>query len=185
MRVPLTSLLALGLAACPAATTSHGDAGTVPAEVDAVPDAGVPTVTARKIDAWLAYQRQLLSVPRADGGLGIVSRARLEQAVRLDAGLSEDDVDAIEDVVAAVVTARNLSKLTGVEAVREFEKVTSTLSAAQKVRAQQAMSDVSTRAQQAAALEAEKARFGAEAVQAVMAREAEVTKVWDTLVDAK
>jgi len=149
---------------------------------EAAPDGG--WLTAAKVDAWLGYHRQLML--KLDGGaLDLTGRARRERAVRLDAGLSEEEVDRIEDVVAAVVTARTLSRLTGGDALREFEQATAALTPAQRAQAQKAMADLRSRAQQASGFEAEKARFGADAVEAVTAREADVTKTWDAFVDAK
>ncbi len=133
-------------------------------------DAGWP-LTQATVDAWLRYQGQVMVKLDA----GTIERARRERAIRVDAGLSEEEVDAVEDVVAAVVTARNIAKITGGDAMREFEKVTAALPASLRAKAPGV----------AATLDAEKARFGEAAVSAVVAREIEVTKVWDALVEAK
>jgi hypothetical protein len=100
-------------------------------------DAG-SVLTPAKVDAWLGYQRQMLATLDA----GALDRARRERALRLDAGLTEDDIDHIE-----------------------------------------AMREVRARSSAASSLEAEKALYGAESVKAVLAREAQVIKTWDTLVE--
>ncbi len=140
-------------------------------------------LTPAKLDAWLGYQRQMMMMAKSDAGA--LGRARLERAARLDAGLSEDDIDRIEDLVAAVVTGRNLLKLTGGDALREFEQATASLTPAQRAQAQKAMADLKAKAQQTAGFEAERAKFGADVVNAVMAREAEATKTYEALVEAK
>jgi hypothetical protein len=141
-------------------------------------DAG-SVLTPAKVDAWLGYQRQMLATLDA----GALDRARRERALRLDAGLTEDDIDHIEDVVAAIATARTLATLTGSDAVREFEAATASLTPAQKLKAEEAMREVRARSSAASSLEAEKALYGAESVKAVLAREAQVIKTWDTLVE--
>ena len=127
------------------------------------------------------YQRQMMT--RTDAGA--LDRARRERTLRTDAGLTEDEVDRIEDVVAAVVTQRNLAKLTGTDAVKQFEQATASLTPAQKAKAEQAMADLRARSAQSTNLDAERARFGSDSVSAVMAHEADVTKMWDALVEAK
>ncbi len=139
-----------------------------------------------KIEAWLWYQKHLLRDPLNDAGPGVslpVGRAKRERALRVDAGLSEDDIDFIEDLVAAVVTARNLAKLTGADAMRDFEQAAVALTPAQKSQSAQAMAGIRARAAQAASLEAEKARFGSANVEAVLAREGECTKTYDAMVE--
>ncbi len=180
----LFCLIACVSTACAKPATQAPIAGPPPAASAEVPviadDAGWP-LTEAKVVAWLAYQRLMMA--RTDAGA--LDRARRERALRTDAGLSEDEVDRIEDVVAAIVTQRNLARLTGSEAVRQFEQATAALTPAQRAKAEQAMADLRARSAQATSLDAEKARFGADAVNAVLAHEAEATKTWDTLVEAK
>jgi hypothetical protein len=88
-------------------------------------------------------------------------------------------------VVAAVVAQRTIATLTGAEAVKEFERVTQGLSVEYRQKVEQAFGDVRARAQQVASLDAERARFGAAAVDLVLAREAEVTQVWNSLLNGQ
>lgn len=176
--------LAALMLACTKPVALEASDASVPAERD---ERSVETgldggwLTPVKLEAWLSYHRQFAMKSDA----GALARARRERSIRLDAGLTEADIDRIEDVVAAVVTSRNLSKLTGGDALREFEQATASLTPAQRAQAQKAMADLRTRAQQTASFELERAQFGAEAVNVVMAREAEVTKTYEALVEAK
>ena len=149
-------------------------------------DAGL--MSASKLDAWLRYQKQLLGKPLLDAGLAplnAMGRARRERALRVDAGLSEDEVDFIEDLVAAIVTERNLAKLTGVEAMRDFEQAAVALTPSQKAQTAKALAGVRARAAQATSLEAQKTRFGAANVEAALARESELTKTYDAMVEGR
>ncbi len=164
----------------PLATPALGSTATI-TQVPVLTESATGALSEAKVAAWLEYQRQMMT--RSDAGAQ--GRARRERSIRTDAGLTEDEVDRIEDVVAAVVTQRNLAKLTGGDAVKQFEQATASLTAAQRAKAEQAMADLRARAAQSTNLDAERARFGEDAVRAVMAHEAEVTKMWDALVEAK
>lgn len=184
--IRLLMCLPAGCAACRPVVSGATDASVTisAARVPGV-DAGWP-LTEAKVDAWLSYQRKVRAKVEVGAvQFSVTELARHEHAVRADAGLSEEEVDHIEDVVAAVVTSRNVSKLTGVEALREFERVAASLPETQRSQVDLAMRELRTKAQRAASLEPEKARFGVEAVGAVLAREAEVTAMWDALVEAK
>lgn len=183
-RLPL--LLALLLVACP----ERKQVAVEPAPVERTttaesPDAGI-TLTVAKLDAWLTYHRQLRALVSDDGGaLDMKAKAKRERSLREDLQLSEPELDSIEELVGAVVAQRTISRLTGAEAVKEFDKVTLGLKAEQREKVEQALGDVRTRAQAVASLDAERAKFGADAVAMVLAREAEVTATWDALLDGK
>lgn len=183
-RLPL--LLSLLLIACPERKQAPVEAA--PAQrpiVLAEADAGV-TLTGAKLDAWLAYHRQLRALVSDDGGsLDMKTKAKRERALREALQLSEPELDALEELVGAVVAQRTISRLTGAEAVKEFDKVTLGLKAEQREKVEQAFGDVRTRAQAVASLDAERAKFGVDAVAMVLAREAEVTATWDALMDGR
>lgn len=177
------ALVILVLVACPArreASSAGPDAGSARSSTE--PEAVAP-VSAAKLDAWLRYHRALRAGD--DGGLDAKGRALHERAVRTEAGLSEADVDRLEDLIGAVVTQRTIGKLTGAEALRGFDKVTVTLKAEQRQKVEEAFGDVKARAQQGASLEAERAKFGDEAVSLVLTREPELTEVWDSLLNGR
>ena len=183
-RSPL--LLALLLVACPERKQAPVEAAPVQQATSPVAiDAGV-TLTAAKLDAWLSYHQQLRALVSDDGGaLDMKVKAKRERALREALQLSELELDSIEELVGAVVAQRTISRLTGAEAVKEFDKVTLGLKAEQREKVEQAFGDVRSRAQAVASLDAERAKFGDDAVTLVLAREAELTEVWNSLLNGR
>lgn len=179
------ALLTLLLVGCPErreVSSSPSDAAI--ARPSTQPEAVVP-ISAAKLDAWLRYHHALRAFSSDDAGIDAKGRALRERAVRTEAGLTEADVDGLEDLIGAVVTQRTLGKLTGAEALRGFDKVTLTLKPEQRQKVEEAFGDVKARAQQGASLDAERAKFGDEAVGLVLAREAELTEVWESLLNGR
>jgi hypothetical protein len=177
--------LCLLLLGCPKPPESPaGDAGLAIAEL---PDAG-PVVTEARLAAWLQWQQALAALPplgRPDGGGGeLRRRARQEAALLADAGLTSDQADAIEAVVAAVVAERNVAKLTGADALAQFRAGMKQLGEEQRARAEAALADLQAKSTQGS-LTAVEEQHGAEAVRVVLTREAEVTKTWDALLEAR
>lgn len=168
---------------CPPSSPSSAavDAGAATHAVDAG-----PPVTAARLDAWLAWHRALAALPVRDGGAGeLRQRARLEAALLADAGLTDAQADAIEAVVAAVVAERSVAKLTGAEALTQFKAGLQALAPEQRAKAEAALADLQARAAPQGALVAVEAQFGVDAVRVVLDREAEVTKTWDALLEAR
>ncbi|MEW6435171.1 MAG: hypothetical protein AB1730_27030 [Myxococcota bacterium] len=176
------------LSACPKPAPTADASEVVPA-VAAV-DAG-SWLTAEALDGWLRYQRgaaALAPVARGDAGPvtardEVKARARAEAALRADAGLTAEQVDRIEALVAAVVTQRTLAKLSGGDALEPFEGALAELGPEQRAKAEAALTELRGQAP-AASLAAAEAEFGADAVRLVLTREPEVTKTWDALLDA-
>jgi hypothetical protein len=151
-------------------------------------DAG-PMVTEARLDAWLRWQQAMAALPplgRADGGGGgeLRARARQEAALLADAGLTSDQADALEAVVAAVVAERNVAKLTGADALAQFRSGMKTLGPEQRAKAEAALADLQAKSVQGS-LGPVEAVYGAEAVRVVLTKEAEVTKTWDALLEAR
>lgn len=188
MRRALVLLVVGGLTACPKPTAAP-DASAPGPQVAAV-DAG-SWLTAEALDGWLRYQRgatALAPVGRGDGGVvtardEVKARARAEAALRADAGLTVEQVDRIEALVAAVVTQRTLAKLSGGDALQQFEGALVELGPEQRAKAEAALTELKGKAP-APSLAAAEAEFGADAVRLVLTRESEVTKTWDALLDA-
>jgi hypothetical protein len=174
--------LALVLTGCPRSEVVRAapDASVVG---DAVLDAGA-VVTEARLDAWLSWQRALAQAPAFDGGDALRRRARAELAALADAGLTVSQVDAIEAVVAAVVAERSVAKLTGADAVAQFKGALAELSAEQKAKAEAALAELQAKGAQNS-LAGVEAQYGVEAVRVVLTREAEVTKTWDALLEAR
>lgn len=185
MRWFVLTLLFLG---CPPAASpvAASDAGTL---VGGAMDAG-PLVTEARLAAWLKWQAELAALPalsRTDGGPGpteLRARARQEAMLLADAGLSGDQADAIEAVVAAVVAERNVARITGADALQQFREGMAHLSVEQRVKAEAALAATQIKTSQGSLKQVEE-MHGAEAVRVVLTREAEVTKTWDALLEAR
>lgn len=166
------------------------DAAPAPV-VDASADAG-GWLQPAALEAWLAYQRALAALPqvsRGDAGPATARddvrvRARAEAALRADAGLSLGEVDRIEALVAAVVTERTLARLVGADALAQFRGALAGLGDEQRQKAEAALSALDAK-RDAGSLDAVEAEFGTDAVRLVLTREAEVTKTWDALLEAR
>lgn len=188
MRRALVLAAGLALAGCPKSTEAPDASVAAAAEVSV--DAG-SWLTPDALDAWLRYQRGLSTLPpvaRGDGGAvtardEVKARAHAEAALRADAGLSVDQVDRIEALVAAVVTERTLAKLSGGDALQQFQGALNELSPEQRAKAEAALTDLKAKTPVSSLAKSED-EFGVEAVRLVLTREAEVTKTWDALLDA-
>lgn len=182
MRWLAISLLFLG---CPKPPGPVGPADSGPAIVEVV-DAG-QVVTEARLAAWLGWQQALASLPpigRADGGSELRARARQEAVLLEQAGLTSDEADAIEAVVAAVVAERNVAKLTGADALQQFRSGIKQLGGDQRLKAEAALADLQAKSPQGSLTVVEE-QHGVEAVRVVLTREAEVTKTWDALLEAR
>ena len=188
MRGPGFTLLICLFSGCPkpAAVPELPDSG--PAVLAGV-DAG-PLVTEARLAAWLAWQDALSKLPplghsdAGSAGLELRHRARQESALLADAGLTADQADEIEAVVAAVVAERNVAKLTGADALQQFRAGMASLNPEQRLKAEAALADLQAKSPQGS-LTAVEALHGVDAVRVVLTREAEVTKTWDALLEAR
>ncbi len=156
--------------------------------VDGGADAGW-VLTAARLEAWVAFEEALAQQgvsARSDAGVRVDARGRahLEVALLADAGLTRDDVDRIEDLVAPFVAERNVERLTGLAALGQFERALQQLTPEQRRQAEQAMvaADGGRASNPLPALEA---RFGAETVAVLVSREAAITRTWDALLEAR
>jgi hypothetical protein len=182
-------LIALALLACRPPPAAPGDAGPAQAPSATATDAGW-ALTDERLTAWLRWQHLLAALPpapRADAGAlreGLTRRARAEAALLADAGLTLAEADRIEAVVSVVVAERTVEKLSGGAALEQFKSALAELSFEQKAHAEAAFAEASARAA-ASARPALEARFGVEAIAAIVTRESEVTKTWDSLLEDK
>ncbi len=137
------------------------------------------------LDAWLGWQVAMAGQKSvADGGLPrllAMRRARFEAQRLADAGLTFDEVDRIEAIVAVAVTEWNLERLAGAGERSRFNAALVGLSEAQRAQAEAALGGSSTRSNPALL----EARFGAETVRVLETREVELTRAWDALTEAK
>ena len=181
----LVAVAALLLCGCPKPPAPVPDAGL---ELSCERDAG-PVVTEARLAAWLRWQQALAALPplgRNEGGAGaeLRRRAREEAALLADAGLTSDEADELEAVVAAVVAERNVARLTGADALAQFRSGMKLLSVEQRVKAEAALAELQAKSAQGSLVGVE-TQHGVEAVRVVLTREAEVTKTWDALLEAR
>ncbi len=154
-------------------------------------DAGQPVdagwvLTRSKVEAWLKVQRQLAGLgPFAtDAGVRAEARrrARTELALLADAGLTRADVDQVEDCIAPFVAERNVERLSGGEALAQFKRALDDLTPEQREKAEAAFANAKSNGSPLPALEA---RLGREALDVLLEHEADVTKTWDALLEAR
>ncbi|MFT3709786.1 MAG: hypothetical protein QM817_19325 [Archangium sp.] len=171
------------LAGCPkGGSPTAVDGGIAIAEAI---DAG-PLVTEARLAAWLEWQKAMSALKVGDAGRGDLKwRAKAELVLLADAGLSIQQVDALEAVIAAVVAERSVSKLTGAEALAKFKAGLAQMSPEQRAKAEAALTELQAKTPQQGSLAAVEAEFGPDAVRVVLAREAEVSKAWDALLEAR
>lgn len=141
-------------------------------------DAG-PLVNEQRLASWLQWQRALTQLGPATGDYK--KRAKQEEVLLADAGLTSAQADAIEAVVAAVVAERTLAKLSGEQAIQQFRKRVEQLGPEQRLKAEEALLETHPRVHSPSLILLEE-RFGVEAVRVVLASEAEVTVLWDGLM---
>jgi len=173
------------------------DAGPV-AAVPSGPDAGLELSVA-KLDGFLAYERLLRGEPApssrevrrlsqaADGGAraleeayaGLKRRTERAQAARLDAGLTQAEVQALETLTAEVAVARAGSGGPELEeALRSLEAAKDQLPAEQRAGVERTVVRLRAQQDRARTLSEVRARWGDEAVDVVLAREKAVLELW-------
>ena len=142
-----------------------------------------PLVTPRSVEGWLTWQR---AVAALDAGV-VTARARAvtEAALMRDAGLDDAQVEAVEAVVAAVVTERTLSSITGTQALDAFRDNLASLGPEQRAKAMAALEAMNPGRSSDAGFASLEGQFGGVAVQAVRAREAEVGAAWEALLQRR
>ena len=188
MRRGPAALLMLTLSACPKAQSPPDAAVVAAAEI--IPESKV--VTDEQVNAWIRYAGFLAaqgSSRSVDGGASsnaqVLARALADTEMRNDAGLSESQVDGIEEMVADFVAARGTVKLTGADAMAEFERVAAGMPFDQRKRAEAALAELKTKApvQVQLSLGPLYAKYGKPSVDAVVAQEADVTHAWEQLMN--
>ena len=146
-------------------------------------DAAGP-VTQASLDRWLKWQGALRARAPNDGGVVLRARAALELAALASAGLTLAEVEALEPVIAAVITERKIDALTLGAAMSEFRQGLDELAPEQRAKGEAALKELEARSPRGS-LAGLEAQFGAEAVRVVLTREVEVTKTWEALLAAQ
>lgn len=174
--------LLLLLACARQVSSAPVDAGAV--EQAAVTDAGVG-LSLVALDAWLSWRATLAKESGGrDAGAGLEAtrrRARREARALEEVGLSFEEVDQIEGLVAAAVAEWSEQRLGSEGLRRGVSRGLAELSVEQRARAEAALFDAPAVAPAPSSLEA---RFGVETARSLNARRAELTRAWEALVDA-
>jgi len=173
------------------------DAGPA-ARLSPVPDAGL-VLSAAKLDGFLAYERLLRGeqTPTArevrrlsqasDGGVkaleeayaGLRQRTERAQAVRVDAGLTTVEVQALETLTAEVALARAGSGGPELEeALRALEAAKDQLPAEQRAGVERTVARLRAQQERARTLSEVRAKWGDAAVDTVLTREKAVLELW-------
>jgi hypothetical protein len=173
------------------------DAGA-PATATSAPDAGLE-LTPAKLDGFLAYERLLRGEPApsvrqiqrlsqaTDGGDraleeaygGLRRRTERAQAVRIDAGLTPAEVQALETLTAEVALARAAAGGPELEeALRALETAKDQLPAEQRAGVERTVKRLREQQERARNLTEVRARWGDAAVDTVLAREKAVLELW-------
>jgi hypothetical protein len=193
------ALLVLSAGACHRSDSRApaSDAGAV-ATAAPGPDAGLE-LTLPKLDGFLAYERLLRGEPvpsvrqiqrlsqATDGGgraleeaySGLRRRTERAQALRVDAGLSSAEVQAMETLTAEVALARAGAGGPELdEALRALEIAKDQLPAEQRAGVEKTVKRLREQQERARSLTEVRARWGDAAVDTVLQREAAVLELW-------
>jgi hypothetical protein len=191
------AFICVAAASCrrPSSAGTSFDAGPVAA---AAPDAGLQ-LTLSKLDGFLAYERLLRGEPvpsarevrrlsqAADGGVraledayaGLQRRTERAQALRVDAGLTPAEVQALESLTADVALARAGAGGPELEeALQALESAKDQLPAEQRVGVERTVARLRAQQERARSLSDVRAKWGDPAVDVVLAREKAVLDLW-------
>jgi hypothetical protein len=191
------AFICVGVASCrrPPSAGIPVDAGPVAA---AAPDAGLQ-LTLSKLDGFLAYERLLRAEPApsarevrrlsqaADGGVraleeayaGLQRRTERAQALRVDAGLTPAEVQALESLTADVALARAGAGGPELEeALHALESAKDQLPAEQRAGVERTVARLRAQQERARSLSDVRTRWGDAAVDLVLAREKAVLELW-------
>jgi hypothetical protein len=208
-------VLVTGLLACkregPPASSSAPDASVAQADATAEVDAGTEqpwAVTAAELDAFIAYQTEMLGVwsamvkdlqrlteqgegtgkaaarARTQVGEALRKRAEEEERAREKAGLTEAQVDALERLVADVLLQRAARRSAEDEALaRQHAEIMAKLPPEARAAFEQTFPGGAASADAGTSeLAAERALHGDQNVDRVLEREAQLTALWQKLM---
>jgi hypothetical protein len=194
-----------GASAAPVAAPAEGgpDSGQAGGEAD--PGPGPYRVTPEKLEAYVAYQRQVLdayaaltkelatakSKPDTVGTLAEVNatmkyiegKAVAEENARKEAGLSEEDVNGLADVVTAVIGQRQMVQtLQFDEELKKLEALQAKLSQEQQKELAPQIDAMRERVESIRQLTEVRRTYGDANVDTVLAREADLAKNYQDMM---
>ncbi|MHB8877607.1 MAG: hypothetical protein ACYC8T_28280 [Myxococcaceae bacterium] len=163
-------------------------------------------LTADKLTRFIGYQQRMLEVTaqalkdvkamdhKADAGDygGVANDAvdsigrkeEAEEAARKDSGLSEREVEQLEQLVGELLAKRSLARTMNFEAtLKQMEELRAGLPKEQQAGLDQSLAELKKQQEEAKSLKEERDRFGSANVDLVLAREAELAKNQDKLMN--
>ena len=167
---------------------------------------GPYTLTKEKLDAYVGYQRQLLDAyetllkdlaqVKRDAGKGdelaevnatmklIEGKARAEEAARKKAGLTEEDVNGIADVVTAVISQRQLTQSFHIEEeLKKLEEMQAKLRPEQREELAPQLATMRERIEELQKLTEVRRTYGDANVDLVLTREEDLAKNYQDMLN--
>ncbi len=164
------------------------------------------TVTKGKLDAYVGYQRKLLEAyesllkdlakVKLDAGKGdelaqvnstmklIEGKAKAEEAARKEAGLSEEDVNGIAEVVTTVIGQRQLTQALKMdEELKKLEDMQAKLAPEQREELAPQLAAMRERIEDLQKLTEARRTYGDTNVDLVLTREADLTKNYQDMLN--
>ncbi len=210
-RLPWVLALVVSLTACkkeapaPGGGEGRGAAPSAAGGPEAAEEAGPYTVTAEKLEAYVGYQRRMLKVYEASQkdmqGLEarafkegaseaartrlkvIEAKAKAEEEARAEAGLTVADINGIAEVVTAVIAQRQLARQMGFdEELQKLEALQAKLTPEQQQDLAPQVAEMRKRSQEFEGLAELRRTFGDANVDAVLAREQELTQAYQDML---
>jgi hypothetical protein len=170
---------------CVAACKKPGDKGGATGPAQASSDAGPSADTAAKVKAYLGYQRGMivLLAPTAavDGGvakavvLSDEEQARAEGKLRKESGLTDTEIDAFNQVVAALFTRNVMARVAAVASLApELEKARAELPDGSVPEIDRALATLEEAKKRTSNYDEERARYGSALIDALLPFEQEL-----------
>jgi hypothetical protein len=167
---------------------------------------GPYALTKEKLDAYVGYQRKLLDAyetllkdlaqVKRDAGKGddlaevnatmklIEGKARAEEAARKEAGLSEEDVNGIADVVTAVISQRQLTQSFHIEEeLKKLEEMQAKLRPEQREELAPQLAAMRERIEELQKLTEVRRTYGDANVDLVLTREEDLAKNYQDMLN--
>lgn len=191
-------------AARPSAAPSQGERASAE-EPPAEAEPGPYPVTKEKLDAYVGYQRKLLEAydtllkdlaqAKRDAKKGdelaevnatmklIEGKARAEEAARKEAGLSEEDVNGIADVVTAVIGQRQMIQALQMdEELKKLEEMQEKLTPEQREELAPQVAAMRERVEELQKLSEVRNTYGDANVELVLTREEDLAKNYQDML---
>jgi hypothetical protein len=164
------------------------------------------TLTKEKLDAYVGYQRKLLDAyesllkdlakVKPDAGKGnelaevnatmklIEGKAKAEEAARKEAGLTEEDVNGIAEVVTAVIGQRQLTAALKMDdELKKLEDMQAKLTPEQREELAPQLAAMRERTEDLQKLTEARRTYGDASVDLVLTREADLTKNYQDMLN--